>query len=92
VNFVDLSSLSLILGKNIVYLLLGILLFIILIIALLISCSFFFRKILASQPWIIIFLRLINEVLLNILYIPITTILITTFDCYNITSINETGE
>ncbi|KAA6394042.1 MAG: hypothetical protein EZS28_010431 [Streblomastix strix] len=92
VNFIDLSSLSIILGKNSIFLVLGFLIMIILLFALLLICSFLFRTILAKQPWIITFNRILHNILIHILCIPIASVCITMIDCYNIIDTNEAGE
>ncbi|KAA6400205.1 MAG: hypothetical protein EZS28_004266 [Streblomastix strix] len=64
VNFVDLSSLSIMIGKNSIFLVLGFLILIILLFAILLICSFLFHSILVTQPWIITLVRILHEILL----------------------------
>ncbi|KAA6388655.1 MAG: hypothetical protein EZS28_015818 [Streblomastix strix] len=92
VNFVDLSSLSLILGKNSIFLIIGFLIFIMIIFSLLLMCSILFRSILTTQPWIITLVRILHDILLRILYIPIASVCITMIDCYKTIDTNELGE
>ncbi|KAA6384798.1 MAG: hypothetical protein EZS28_019676 [Streblomastix strix] len=79
-------------GKNSIFILVGFLIFLITLIMLLILCSFLFRSILTTQPWIITLVRILHDILLRIVFIPVVSICITMFDCYDIIEINEAGE
>ncbi|KAA6383558.1 MAG: hypothetical protein EZS28_020916 [Streblomastix strix] len=92
VNFIDLSSLCLIIGKNSIFLVVGFIILLVLLFVLLMICSFIFRSLLTTQPWIITLVRILHDILQRILYIPIASVCITMIDCYNIVQINEAGE
>ncbi|KAA6362888.1 MAG: hypothetical protein EZS28_041585, partial [Streblomastix strix] len=64
------------------YLALGFVVIIIAVTSYQIVCAVLFRQIVASQPWVIALLRITVDILTKILYIPIITNFITTFDCY----------
>ncbi|KAA6354647.1 MAG: hypothetical protein EZS28_049826, partial [Streblomastix strix] len=92
VNYIDLSSLSLKVGKYSIYLVAGFLNLLIIFFILLMICAYFFRHIVETQPWFITFVRVLHDVLLRVLSIPIASVCITMFDCYNIIETNEAGE
>jgi hypothetical protein len=56
--------------------------YLIILIVYTLCCSVFFRQIMASQPWVIRLLRNMYEFTFKVLYIPLITIPISSFDCY----------
>ncbi|KAA6388988.1 MAG: hypothetical protein EZS28_015486, partial [Streblomastix strix] len=82
VGYLDGSQLSLILGKFMPYLNIVIFGLELAMIILIVVCCFFLRYILANQPWLLTFLRAYIEVKQRMLYIWITNINISSFDCY----------
>jgi hypothetical protein len=87
-NFVDFTSIPFVLGKFQFFLELGCFVYLILLIIYTIICAIFFRQIMASQPWLVWLLHGFYEFTFKVLYIPLITIPISSFDCYH----NSFGE
>jgi hypothetical protein len=62
--------------------------YLIILIMFLVVVALLFRYIISSQPWIVWLLRTIYEFTLKVLYIPLITIPISSFDCH----LNESGK
>jgi hypothetical protein len=62
--------------------------YLIILIVYLLIVALLFRHVVSSQPWIIWLLRTLYEFTFKVLYIPLITIPISSFDCY----FTETGE
>ncbi|KAH7821545.1 uncharacterized protein MONOS_4455 [Monocercomonoides exilis] len=80
--FLDGTSLSYLAGKYVSFAVIGCFTILILLIADLIVCAIFYRAIVSMQPWVIQTLQWLTNFILTFLFIPFTTIAITSFDCY----------
>ncbi|KAA6388332.1 MAG: hypothetical protein EZS28_016142 [Streblomastix strix] len=54
--------------------------------------AIFYKELIASQPWIISLTRGLVNILLRVLFIPIISTAITSFDCYSEQYVSEAGE
>ncbi|KAA6385768.1 MAG: hypothetical protein EZS28_018706 [Streblomastix strix] len=82
IGYLDGSQLSLVLKGIMPFLNIGIFVLELSMIGLIVSCCFLFRFIIASQPWVLSFLRGFIQVKQRMLYIWITNINISSFDCF----------
>ncbi|KAH7820864.1 uncharacterized protein MONOS_7891 [Monocercomonoides exilis] len=80
----DGTSLSYLAGTYVSYITMGIYAYIVILTAYLAVVAIFYRSIAGSQPWIIDLLRWITNATFSVLFIPIVTFSITTFDCFEL--------
>ncbi|KAA6386320.1 MAG: hypothetical protein EZS28_018153 [Streblomastix strix] len=83
VGYIDGSQLSLILGKFMPYLNIVIFGLELAMIILMVAAYILLRHILSNQPWLLTFLRTFIQIKQRMLYIWITNINISSFDCFN---------
>ncbi|KAA6393407.1 MAG: hypothetical protein EZS28_011067 [Streblomastix strix] len=92
INFVDLTSLGLSLGKNYMYLMIAVFIIVLGTLTLQIISAIFYKELIASQPWVISTTKAIVNILVRVLFIPFISTAITSFDCYSETTLNESGQ
>jgi cytochrome c biogenesis factor len=89
---VDLSSVGLMMGKNSIFLTVGMFVIVFGLLFMQVAAAVFYKELIASQPWFITLTSSFVNVTLRVLFIPIITTAITSFDCYTENSINDVGE
>ncbi|KAA6365872.1 MAG: hypothetical protein EZS28_038602, partial [Streblomastix strix] len=92
INYVDLSSLGLILGKNSLYLTIAVFVIVFGAFTLQVLSAVFYKELIASQPIVIKITQCLVNILLQVLFIPFVSTAITSFDCFSENSFNENGE
>ncbi|KAA6377692.1 MAG: hypothetical protein EZS28_026781 [Streblomastix strix] len=92
INYVDLTSLGLSLGKNSMYVLIVVFVIVFGAFTLQVLSAVFYKELIASQPVVIKITRGLVSILLRVLFIPFVSTAITSFDCYSETTLNESGE
>ncbi|KAA6396306.1 MAG: hypothetical protein EZS28_008169 [Streblomastix strix] len=91
VSFVNLTSIGLMLGRNLLYLILVVFVLCLFALFFQILVAVFYKEIISSQPWIITATSIYINVILRIGLIPAITTAITSFDCFSESSIDDQG-
>ncbi|KAA6383338.1 MAG: hypothetical protein EZS28_021140 [Streblomastix strix] len=91
-NFINLTSVGLIIGKNEVFVAVGFLIIIGGCITLHGVCALLYKEIVTTQAWVIYEMRWLVSLIIRELFIPIVSTAITSFDCYSETSIGDDGQ
>ncbi|KAA6356182.1 MAG: hypothetical protein EZS28_048291, partial [Streblomastix strix] len=91
-NFINLTSVGLIIGKNEVFLAVGFLIIFGGCITLHGVCALLYKEIVTTQPWVIYVMRWLVSLVIRVLFIPIVSTAIASFDCYTEISIGEDGQ
>ncbi|KAK2954266.1 hypothetical protein BLNAU_10765 [Blattamonas nauphoetae] len=81
VNFVDLASLQRVLTPYISFVSVGLLAYLILLIAFLLIVAVLYPVLIRKQPWIVRLIRLLLELTVTVLLIPFLNLAISQFDC-----------
>ncbi|KAA6365838.1 MAG: hypothetical protein EZS28_038635, partial [Streblomastix strix] len=92
INYVDLTSLGLSLGKNSMYVLIVVFAIVSGAFILQVVSAVFYKQLIAQQPVVIKITRGLMTILLRGLFIPFVTKAITSFNCNSEATVNEAGQ